>query len=572
MSVGDLWDRPVVLAIPLLVISYFVYQYIRSPKLPKLPIVGSKAGEWFPLLRAQWRNTVNMQAAVELAYNEYRNRACIFPIAGGQNFVHLPFDELQWLIERPDTDVDVLAQIIDSLQLDHTVMDPDLVHKPVHIKIISVLLTREIGNLVPDLLDEIQHSVDELWGTDSDNYKGVCVYDTLRRTVGQVTNRAFVGLPFCRDPALLDAAMAFAQDIPIGSTLINLFPSPLRPVVAPLLTLPNRIHTNRFYRILRPEINRRLKVLEDGPNPVTTPSDSKTSSQATPNDFLQWSIQQAKSLPDPYFSRPDTLAGRILIVNFTSIHTSSFGITHAVLDLASYNPEFITSLRDEIESVLAAHGGVWTKKALANMPKLDSIMRESARLNSFVTTATNRMVVNPKGITTPGGIHIPYGNVVCTPSFPVFHDPNLYPDPDEFKPFRFAEARAAATTPSAAQTEKKSNSADGAPNGVAKSVTGAGTETGASSHIARSKNLFATTSPEYTAFGHGRHACAGRFFAASALKLLLAYIVLNYDFEMLDKRPDNPWFATNRIPPLTAEVRVKRRRKTGGEVNGKIEI
>ncbi|MCJ1325216.1 hypothetical protein MMC10_001878 [Thelotrema lepadinum] len=548
MLVRDVWDKPIVLAIPLLLICYFLYQFLRSPKLPKLPIVGAKPGEWFPLLRAQWRNTVNMQAATELAYSEHKDRACIFPIAGGQNFVHLPYEELQWLIERPDTDVDVLAQIIDSLQLDHTVMDPDLVHKPVHIKLISGLLTREIGNLIPDLLDEIQHSVDELWGTDRDNYKTVCVYDSLRRTVGQVTNRAFVGLPFCRDPALLDAAMAFAQDIPVASTLINLFWPPLRPLVAPLLTLPNRIHTNRFYRILRPEIKRRLKA-HNTPGPKPSPA------APAPNDFLQWSIQQAASLPDPYFSRPDTLAGRILIVNFTSIHTSSFAITHAVLDLASADPGHIASLRAEISSVLATHGGRWSKKALAAMPKLDSVMRESARLNSFVTTATNRMVVNPAGITTPQGIHIPAGNVVCTPSFPVFHDPALYPDPDTFRPFRFAEARAA-VVPSEGGPEEGGAAATGA---------GVGTGVGAASHVQRAKHLFATTSPEYTAFGHGRHACAGRFFAASALKVLLAYLVLNYDFEMLPSRPDNVWFATNRIPPLSASVRVVRRREVREE-------
>lgn len=47
-----------------------------------------------------------------------------------------------------------------------------------------------------------------------------------------------------------------------------------------------------------------------------------------------------------------------------------------------------------------------------------------------------------------------------------------------------------------------------------------------------------TTSPEFKSFGHGRHACVGTFFAASTL-LKLAYIVLNYDFEVQGKRPEN---------------------------------
>lgn len=41
-------------------------------------------------------------------------------------------------------------------------MDPDLAHFPSHLSVISSPLTREVGNLIPDLLDEIWYSVDNL--------------------------------------------------------------------------------------------------------------------------------------------------------------------------------------------------------------------------------------------------------------------------------------------------------------------------------------------------------------------------------------------------------------------------
>ena len=519
----DIWDRPAVLTTTLLVVAYVLYQLLRPSKLPKIPIVGAKPREWFPLQRAKWRNTMDMKAATEIAYNQYSDRACIFPIAGAQNFVHLPYKELQWLVDRPETDIDVRAQIIDSLQLNRTLTDPKLAHYPAHISLISGRLTREISNLVPDLLDEIQYGVDNLWGSDGENYKTICVYDLMSRIVGRVTNRVFVGLPLCRDPVLLDAAMAFSLDIPIASTLLHFVWPPLRPLLAPFITLPNRIHTNRFFRIVRPEIRRRLKDYD-----ARRTDPSIKAAEKEPHDFLQWSIDQAKSLDDPYYGKVDTLAGRVLLNNFTSIHTSSFAITHVILDLASAKQEYIDELRDEITSVLAEYGGQWNKRALAAMPKLDSVMRESARLNSFVVTATNRKVVNPKGITTPSGTHLPEGTLVCGPSFPVIHDPVLYPESYTFKPFRFAENRAALA------------------------------EEG-ESHVQRARQALTTTSPEFAAFGHGRHACAGRFFAASTLKLMLAYIVLNYDFEIQEKRAENVWFGSNRIPPMKAFIRVKRR-------------
>ncbi|KAL7625074.1 hypothetical protein AAE478_004288 [Parahypoxylon ruwenzoriense] len=541
-------SRPAVLAPVLLVVGYVLYQlFLRPSRLPDIPIVGARPGEWFPLLRAKWRNTRDMKTATEVAYSQYRDTACILPIAGAQNFVLVPAKELQWLVDQPDSEVDLHEQVVESLQLDFTVLDPQLIHNPVHQKLISTILTRETGNLVPALLDETRFSVDNLWGTDTDGFREICVYDLMRRIIGQATNRVFVGLPLCRNSELLDAGLAYAQDVPMSSTFLRFTWKPLRPLAALFLTLPNRIHTRRFYRIMRPEVVRRLREYDARrADPETRAADGE------PNDFLQWSIRQAKSLGDPYLSAPDTLAGRVLLLNFASIHTSSFAITHAILDLACSRQEYFDELRAEIVAVLAEHGGQWNKRALASMEKLDSVMRESQRINSFVTVATSRTVVKKDGIDTPSGVHIPRGTIVCAPSYPVFHDPAVYPEPEVFKPFRFAEKRSA--TAAAAAGEKEGEQGE-------KSSS----SSSSSSYVQRARQAFATTSPEYTAFGHGRHACPGRFFASSELKLMLAYIVMNYDFELQSKRPENFWFGMNRIPPMKATIRVRRRRVAAGK-------
>lgn len=41
-----------------------------------------------------------------------------------------------------------------------------------------------------------------------------------------------------------------------------------------------------------------------------------------------------------------------------------------------------------------------------------------------------------------------------------------------------------------------------------------------------------TTSAAHTAFGHGAHACPGRFFAANEVKIALVYMLLRYDVEL----------------------------------------
>ena len=60
-------------------------------------------------------------------------------------------------------------------------------------------------------------------------------------------------------------------------------------------------------------------------------------------------------------------------------------------------------------------------------------------------------------------------------------------------------------------------------------------------------------------FGHGRHACPGRFFAALEMKLLLVYVVMNYDVRVIGKRPDNFVMGGTILPPMKAKIGVKRR-------------
>ncbi|KAI3322750.1 cytochrome P450 [Xylariaceae sp. AK1471] len=511
------WDRsPMLGAVVVLILVYVLYQALRQPKLPKLPVVGAKPGEWFSLQRARWRNAVDMKVATETAYNQYRDFACILPVMGGQNLVHLPFKEFQWLVDQPDAELDNIAQLMDAFLFDYTIMDPKLTHLPIHIGLLTGRLTREVGNLVPDIMDEVQHAVDSYWPMDTDNYTTVCAYDLMLRVTGQAINRVFIGLPLCRNPGVLDAATAFSLDVPIAATILHFFPSFIRPVVAPIVTLPNRLHTNRFYRLVRPLVRQRLKDYE-------LQSNDPDSKAAEPKDLLQWCMKQAKESPDPYHGKVDTLVGRMMLNNFNSIHASSFAATQAIFDLAAGKEEYIQELRDEISSVLAEQGGEWNKRALAAMPKLDSMMRESARLNSMIVTATNRMVVNPKGITTPSGVHLPHGTMVGGPSYAVMHDPVIYPEPEEFKPFRFAEKREG------------------------------------ESHLQRARQALATTSLEFPAFGHGKHACAGRFFASSMLRLVLAYVLQHYDIEKQDKRAENVWFGANRTPSLKATIRIKRK-------------
>ena len=53
----------------------------------------------------------------------------------------------------------------------------------------------------------------------------------------------------------------------------------------------------------------------------------------------------------------------------------------------------------------------------------------------------------------------------------------------------------------------------------------------------------------------------GRFFAVRVVKLLLVYVLVNFDIEVVGgKRPSNPWIGVSRGPPM-GRLRLRARRQ-----------
>ena len=72
-----------------------------------------------------------------------------------------------------------------------------------------------------------------------------------------------------------------------------------------------------------------------------------------------------------------------LKLSFTAIHTSAAAPTQILYDLYA-RPKYIAPLRQEVEEVLAAHGGAVTKQTLRKLVKMDTFMKESQRFNSLL--------------------------------------------------------------------------------------------------------------------------------------------------------------------------------------------
>ncbi|KAF7303498.1 Cytochrome P450 [Mycena indigotica] len=421
--------------------------------------------------------------------------------------------------------------VSDQLQIMWT-MGPILVH-PWHINAVRTSMTRNLGRCFPAVRDEIVHSFDDVLGLRGTEWTTLPFLPAAMQIVSRVSNRMFVGLPLCLpEPRFCAAehrlhhfrlrARPDPQDVPRVHEAARLSPSPchstpdeLSRIVAPLLS--SRKRSLRYaLKFLGPILQERI----DAENACVQDRKDR------PNDLISWLLEHC-----PADQRnPANLAMRILAINMAAIHTSSTTLTSALFDL-TVHPEYIAPLREEAERVVNKEG--WTKAALGSMHKIDSFLRESQRLSGTGPVSMGRKVVAREGFSFADGTHIPCGAVVNMAGWSSHTDPAHYENPLEFDAFRFSGMREA-------DADRKSPT-----------------------------KLFArqmvSTNPEHIVFGHGRHACPGRFFAATELKAMLAHMLIEYDVEAVVPgeagRPRDVEFALLRMPSMSGEVRIRRREK-----------
>jgi len=242
-----------------------------------------------------------------------------------------------------------------------------------------------------------------------------------------------------------------------------------------------------------------------------------------PNDMLSWFMDEAQGEERSVRS----LALRVLMVNFASVHTTSLTFAHALYHLAAH-PEYIQPMREEVDKIIREEG--WTKSALARMYKVDSFLRETNRFNSLGASTMTRKAL--QDYTFSDGTFIPKGGFVSVAERHTHYDSDNYDRPEIFNPWRFIEL-------------------------------GGGTEGANFIDTNNVRYQMVTTGSSYVTFGHGKNACPGRFFAAHELKAMMAYLVMHYDVKMEQEGviPEPTWFATKLIPCPVAEVLFRKRSK-----------
>ncbi|KAF2704104.1 cytochrome P450 monooxygenase-like protein [Pleomassaria siparia CBS 279.74] len=412
-----------------------------------------------------------------------------------------------WRFLRADTEMIVLpSKYVNELRsLPHSIASPTLAHaynlsgsstnmniilkSNLHFRALQEKLTPNLNKLTGPMIDELNYAIRMELPECKDQWVAMKPYHSILRLVARVSARIFLGQPLCRNEEWLEISTEFTENTFVTLVVLRLFPRFLHATLSWIL--PSAWRSTNYIRRAQRLLTPGIKKLQSGI--ITTPSHGDTGST-----LLEWMIEIAN---DNERNAKD-LAHLEVVLSLASIHTSQMNAVHVLYDLAYYS-EYFEVLRGEIREVMREDGqwSEWTKNSFYKLKKLDSFMRESQRHNPPTLLSYHRIM--QQDFVLQDGTVLPRGSHITMPVNEIQNDSTVTSNPQRFDPLRYYNMR------------KEPNQG----------------------HL----HQFATTEESILNFGHGKHACPGRFFAALEIKSILVRLIMDYDWKLPDDqaRPKN---------------------------------
>lgn len=314
------------------------------------------------------------------------------------------------------------------------------------------------------------------------DHKPITLFPTMMKIVATTNACSFVGREVGTGE-WPEVVQQLPMSVYFAVMTLSWLPRMLKPIFRPLLLLPALKVQRDMRRILDPVIRSDMEEYEraaDKKEVLKPKEDGKL-------PFTQWLMARYK----PGEATPYQLATDQILTSFESTVSTAATLYNIVLDLA-VRPELQDELRHEVEEIMV--DGRLPSTHLKELKKMDSVMRETFRVNPFALFSLYR--ITRKHVQLSSGPKLPAGTILCVDSHHINNSASLFPSPETFDPYRFLNKRA---------------------------------EPGAEHRF-----QFVSTGPTDPNWGDGTQACPGRFFANSTIKVCLAHVLLNYNIKLKD--------------------------------------
>ncbi|KAH6968952.1 cytochrome P450 [Fusarium avenaceum] len=339
--------------------------------------------------------------------------------------------------------------------------------------VINKYITKTLNKVTGPLSEETSLAMQQVF-TDSTEWHAIQPQRDLMRIVSRVSSRVFMGEELCRDDEWVRVSGDYTLSAFATGDLLVAYPRWARPLVHWFMPECREVRRklNDARRCLQPHLDRRNAIKREA------------AAQGKPcpfNDSIEW-FEKEYSKHDPAICQ--------IGISLVAYHTTSDLLMETLFNLCQH-PELLKPLREEIVNVLSEEG--WKKSSLNNLKLMDSVVKESQRLRPVLLGAFRRQAL--ADITLPNGDVIKKGTrVVCDTTH--MRSSEYYKDAATFDGYRYLKMR---------QTPGEDKHA----------------------HLV-------STSSDHLGFGHGLHACPGRFFAANEIKIVLCHLLLKYDLKLED--------------------------------------
>ncbi|EKG11360.1 ACC synthase [Macrophomina phaseolina MS6] len=350
-------------------------------------------------------------------------------------------------------------------------------------EVIRSNLKSGLAHLNEDLLEEIDNAAGAVLGDPSD-WTSIGMLYPCYHMVARVSTRLFLGLPLCRDPRWLDIAVQYTAELFEGTRTLRFWPERLRPLAHWFLPQCRKLRATvrRAREVLTPGITQLRREWEER---------QRAGDKAPSNNIIHMMLDMATKKGYP-IDDIDFVVSE-LGLTAAAMHTTTDMVMQTLFDICCH-PEYLEPLRAEIDELLAANGGVLGKTTkLSSLRFMDSFMKEVQRMKPATLTGSKR--VTTEDVRLADGTFLAKGSYVALYNN-ARTDGTFYPDPERFDPYRSMRAR---------EEPGKEN-----------------------------MHQFVSTSPESVGFGHGMHACPGRFIASNEIKLILCVLLTRYDWRLPD--------------------------------------
>lgn len=495
------------------------------------------------------------------AWDKYlsQGRPVVLPGMGFRKEVFLPPSQMRWVLSQSDDHLSVPDAMVEIDQAHWSLGHNGPVTDAWQGMLIKTELNRVLESVCAALNDELVVAFDEHFGTDTNVWRDIDLRPTIARAIAQANSRFTVGLPLCRNKEYLQTILDVNAGLMAVGGLLSGFPRILRPVIGPILGFYNQRLITKIKSWLVPLWQQRIALIRR----ANEKHDEQDALVKEPQDHVQIMARYALLQRPEEVDDHELIVRRICAQNFGAVHQTTIQVVNLLLDILGSDAEYntIVRLREESDRILnsstntsspsptngevlsekSANGpanapstiGRWTKARVQSMVLADSVSRETLRLHSFANRALMRKVM-VHGMKLPSGQELPKGTFTSFLSYQAQTSSNAYDDPLHYNPFRFARMRG-----NAANGSNVPAGAEGPPVS------------------------FVTTSADFLPFGHGKHTCPGRFLVDFELKMIVAYVLRNYDIKFPDeyggKRPPNVWVTEAAFPPPGVRICLKRK-------------